>query len=123
MDLKLTTATGDLDITNGDVTLLSGEDATAQYLVTRLRTFLGEWFLDSRIGIPYFESILIKNADIRVIQSIIRRAIETTDGIDSVVNMDFDFDGATRQLDITAEIKLKEGGTFEFTFSELILGD
>ena len=122
MDLKLDT-TGDLDVTEGDVTLLEGEDATAQYIRTRLRTFLGEWFLDQRIGVPYFESILVKNADVRVIESILRRTINTTDGVDTVENLTFDFDGVTRKLDITAEIRLLEGGTFTFEFEELILGD
>ena len=122
MDLKLD-LNGDLDVTDGDVTLLEGQDAIAQNIVTRLRTFLGEWFLDQRIGVPYFESILIKNADVRVIESILRRTITTTDGVDTVDNLTFDFDGVIRKLDVTAEITLLEGGTFTFEFEELILGD
>ena len=51
---------GDLDFSSGGLELLEGVDEIVQKLDTRLQFFLGEWFLDQRLGIPYYEDILIK---------------------------------------------------------------
>jgi len=76
--LGLDPATGDLAI---PITLLRGVDALAQRLTTRYKFFLGEWFLDTRQGIPYFRDILVKNPDPSLIQSIFRKATLTTPGV------------------------------------------
>lgn len=76
--LALDPATGDLAI---PVRLLRGADALAQRLRSRYKFFLGEWFLDTRQGIPYFRDILVKNPDPSLIQSIFRKATLTTPGV------------------------------------------
>lgn len=53
-DLKLG-VDGDLEIKNGDLLLTTSDDAVRQHLQQRLRTFLGEWFLDLDVGIPFFQ--------------------------------------------------------------------
>jgi hypothetical protein len=52
-DLALT-ASGDLDPTNGG-RMVEGQEAIAQRLKIRLRTFAGEYFLDTDLGLPWLE--------------------------------------------------------------------
>lgn len=121
MDIKLSTVDFDLDVTNGNVTLVSDYDAIAQHLSIRLQTFLGEWFLDSQIGVPYFEEIFIKNPNKLVVETRFRQVIEGTPGIDSIVGFNYNFNGSTRALSVSFEAKLTTGSTESFEFTELIL--
>jgi len=100
MDLKIDTATGDLAIENGDLVLLDGPDAIAQHLSTRLRFWKGDWYLDTRIGIPYLEQILIKAPNENVVRAIFRKAILDTPGVEALRSLLFSYDGAIRRLTI-----------------------
>ena len=78
VELALDPATGDLAI---PVAFIRGAEALAQRLTVRFKFFLGEWFLDTRQGIPYFRDILVKNPNISLVQSIFRRATLLTPGV------------------------------------------
>lgn len=121
MDLKLDSS-GDLELINGNVSLTEGVEVVVQNLRIRLKTFLGEWFLDQRVGLPYFQNILVKNPNLPVIQTILRKAILETEGMDSVTEFNFNFDTATRQLSVSFQGKTKDLDTFIFEFQEFILG-
>lgn len=123
MDIKLNTADGDLDTTDLALSLVTETAAIAQHLRIRLRTFLGEWFLDSRIGMPYFEEFLVKNPNKLVLDSRIREAVLETPGIVACGDIDYELTGATRALAITFTATLQDGTDFFFTFDELIIGD
>lgn len=114
---------GDIDTTSNALSLVTGYDAIAQHLRIRLRTFLGEWFLDTRIGFPFFEELFIKNPNKLVIDSRIRETVLETPGIVAVGSINYELDGATRALAITFTATLQSGDDFSFTFSEYILGD
>lgn len=101
MDIALDPDTNDLLLTAGSPTLISGADAIAQQLRIRMRFFLGEWFLDTRLGIDYFGKILGKKRRKNLIDSIFRKVIITTPGVKSVDSFDQTFDGATRTLAIS----------------------
>jgi len=113
-DLRLTD-TGDLYIgDDGDLEIITGLDAIRQDLTLRLQTFRGEWFLDERVGIPYFQDILVKSPDINVIRSIFREAILTTDGVVAIDDLTLDYEGATRKLSISFSAQTTSGTlTFE----------
>lgn len=116
-DLKLTTA-GDLDISSGDYELIDGINAIAQDVKIRLRFFLGEWFLDTRIGVPYFTKILGQKPRENVVRSILRQAILTTPGVLEVSSMSIDFEGAPRRLDVAFTATTDEG---PLTFDERLI--
>lgn len=63
------------------IQFITGPDAVLQRVKVRFRFFLGEWFLDQRLGIPYYRDILIKNPDILLITTIFRRVLTTTPGV------------------------------------------
>lgn len=66
------------------VRFVTGPDAVLQRIRVRFRFFLGEWFLDQRLGIPYYRDILIKNPDILLITTIFRRVLTSTPGVERV---------------------------------------
>lgn len=108
MDLKLD-INGDLDLSTGDLVILEGVDATAQRLSRKLQFFLSEWFLDTRLGIPYFESILIKNPKTNIILSIYRQAINDDEAVTSLNDLVLDFDTASRKLSVNFNAETVDG--------------
>ena len=66
---------GDILIEGNDLQLSTGVEAMQQHLSQRLKTFLNEWFIDKRTGIPYFEHVLRKNFDPVVIDTVFKREI------------------------------------------------
>lgn len=115
-DLKLNDQTGDLEIgADGDLILVDGIDSIRQHLKIRLQFFRGEWFLDQRLGIPYFEEVLRKAPDLNVVQSLLRDAIRTTPGVLGISEFSLDYDGTTRQLSVDFRAVTTEG---PLTFSE-----
>lgn len=106
MDLKLH---NDIEITNGDLVLVSGANATAQRIRHRLLTFRGEWFLDLQFGPTYREDVMIKNPRLDVVTAVIKSEIlKSTDGgtfeeFEAVLN-------GRRELDISYTVNL-EGET------------
>lgn len=89
MDLALDEQTHDLQIVDGDLVIYEGLDATAQRLKIKLWFFLGEWFLDERVGIPYWENIFVKNPNLAVIRSIFRKAIQEDEAVIALNEFDF----------------------------------
>src|SRR4051812_29811299 len=95
-------ATFALDPASGDLviplTIIHGIDATMQRIRIRFKWFLGEWFLDTRQGVPYFQSVLIKNPDSILIATIFRQVLKTTPGVKRVLSFRASLDRTTREL-------------------------
>lgn len=108
MDWKLD-STGDLDIEDGDIAFVTGADAIAQHCSIRLKTFLGEYWLNQNIGIDYFGKILIKNPNMAVVQSLFRRTILGTPGVISLLSFSVSLDKTTRALSVTFRADSTEG--------------
>jgi hypothetical protein len=117
MDLQLD-SDHDLEIgDDGDLILVEDLDSIVQHLTIRLQFFLGEWFLDERIGFPYFEEVLRKAPDLNVVRSLFRDAILTTPGVLAVTELNLDYDGTTRTLSVSFRAATTEGPlTFDQEF-------
>ena len=72
---------GDLDTSRPSI---DGREYAAQKIKQVLSTFRGEWFLDTSVGIPWWEDILTKNPSFELIRGIIRQAILSVPGITDV---------------------------------------
>lgn len=107
-------ADGDLEIQGNTIPLVSGKDAIAQDVLRRLAMFKGEWFRDTRIGVPYYESILVKNPSLPVVRTIYTEAILETPGVSSLSNLTVTFTDATRSLAISFEIRTIDGDVLDF---------
>jgi hypothetical protein len=114
-DLALDPATGDIDLTAQKLHLVDGDDAIVQHVALRLRMFRGEWFLDSTVGMPYYERVLVKNPDLVAVRSAFRQAIASTPGIASIDKFDLALDSTIRKLTVTFTATKQEGGTLDFT--------
>jgi hypothetical protein len=109
MDLKIDPITRDLVIEKGDFVLVDGLDAIRQELDIALHTFLGEWFLDTRIGMPWFQKILGEKPRLSVVLSIFRDAILKVNGILSVTDLNAEVNAAERELTVTFRAISTEG--------------
>ena len=82
---------GDLAQQNGRLVHVSGRTEIGQRVFIRLQRFLGEWFEDRALGVPYFEYIIgHRNVDTRLATSIIAQHIAGTRGVIQVETLSFD---------------------------------
>lgn len=112
----------DLQLTNGQFTLLEESAALALSLSCDLQLFLGEWFLDTREGIPFYRDIFRKNPSIPLITSIFRRAILQKEGISHLAEFALDYDPRARTLALSFEAVTTTGERIDFTSPPLVLG-
>ncbi len=103
-DLKLDN-NGDLAIVNGDLVLTSGSDAIRQHIEQRLKTFLGEWFLDLSTGVPYFQEILKKNPNIQIVDGLFKQTILDTPGVIELMQFELDLNAADRTLKVECSVR------------------
>lgn len=120
-------AFGDLDLSTGDLQLVTGVDAIVQDLRSALRFVRGEWFLDQRIGVPYFKredfetTILgVKNPNLAAIRGLYSRTILAVPGVLRLDSLAVLFDRAVRTLTVNFSA-LVEGSDTPLAFSEEII--
>ena len=98
----------DLRLVDGSLVLVEGLDAIRQDLVVSLRWFYGEWFLDRRAGLPWFEQILGHKNAITIVERILRRAILQRPGITAIDTLTSSIN-ADRDLTISFKARTVEG--------------
>lgn len=99
-------ATGDLAV---PLVVLRGPAAVVQRIRCRFRFWLGEWFLDTRKGIPYRERVLIKNPDTNLISALFREVLESTPGVRAVEYFRAELDKPSRTLTCAFQCYLDDG--------------
>ena len=119
-DFLVDPATGDLDLSSGDIQIVDGANAVAQHVRIRLRTLFGEWFLDRRIGVPYFQRILIKNPGTNVVNRILRQVVAETPGIVELREFTTEYEGVPRRLTVRFNAIADDGTNLTFE-DELIV--
>ncbi|AYD65742.1 hypothetical protein DVB37_18835 [Achromobacter sp. B7] len=90
----------DLDLL-GRASFVEGADRIAQQINTTLLAFMGEWFLDTTFGVPYFEDILVKSPDRSGIEAIFRARIREVPGVTQVSAMQLQLERQLRVLRVT----------------------
>lgn len=100
---------GDIDLSQGLRFTTSLEQYTAQRLDENLSFFLGEWFLDRRLGIPYFERVIGQKPDLALLDTLFRRAIKATPGVGNLDNLQTSFDGRSRTAAVRFTVRTKDG--------------
>jgi len=108
-DLAMDMATGDLVLRDGDVLLIDNAERVAQQILITLRFWLGEWFLDTKDGIPYLEYVLVKSPNLLHIRQIFTEAMEKVDGVKRVEEMNLVFDAKNRSLHVDYEVSTDYG--------------
>jgi hypothetical protein len=78
-------------------------------LYLRFQFFEGEWYLDTREGVPYFRLIFVKNPDFSVVRNVLRRVILSIPTVATVKDITFDYAPGTRELQYTFEARATDG--------------
>ncbi|MCK5641951.1 MAG: hypothetical protein KAJ19_14200 [Gammaproteobacteria bacterium] len=120
MNLKLDLNTHDLDLTNNAASLVDGLDAIHQDWICRLKFIRGEWFLDQRAGIPYFEEVFVKQPNPARLRAIFYEATLTTPGIAEIKAFSLDL-SADRILTIDVDAVTDGGESIKLEYSEMVL--
>lgn len=120
MNLKLDINTGDLELTNNALSWVTGIDEIRQDWQSRMMTFKGEWFLDQRIGVPYFQEVLKKQPNTNRLRAIFYEATLSTPGIKEITGFSLVL-STTRVLTIDVDGITEDLETFEFTYTEMVL--
>jgi len=106
---------GDLDLVTGDnglkqIVVLTGAPFVRQKIATRLRFFLGEWFLNLREGIPYYRIVLVANPDMGLIRTLFSRVILSVQEVAVISKLVLSFDEHARTLAVEFDAQLVAGG-------------
>lgn len=91
----------ELDELTGMIKMVSDGDEVCQQVRTRLLFYLGEWFLDTSVGIPYFQEVFTKPAIISLVESRLKDEIISTPGVLSLDTFATNFNSTTRALTVS----------------------
>lgn len=113
MSAILQTTSGDFDLTSKNLRIVSDlATVTAQKAADMLNLFLGEWFLDSSQGTPWFQLILgVKNPDFNLIRSALRKRMLSVPGVSAVKDISFNWIPSKREVDYSVSLVLSTGQT------------
>ena len=114
MDIKLTTD-NDIEVVNYAMSLIEEDEAIKQRLLVALQIFKGEWFLDTDLGVPYFQTIFQKGVTKGVVDSILKRKIEAVEGVSRIVSFTSTLNNATRDYSCTFVCKTTTNETITVT--------
>lgn len=108
----------DLALVNGDLPhvlkLVSGPELVVQRAARRLQRHLGEWFLDTSIGLPWVEWMQQKPPRVNEIGAKIRREVEAIPDVIRVTALTVTHTRETQALAINGEAEV-EGATLGIT--------
>ena len=90
-DFFIDAATNDWSLENGTTIRLceTQEELIRQRLAINLNLFFGEWFANTNIGVPYFESVYGKNTK-NSADSVFRQTIKDTEGVIKITSFNSD---------------------------------
>lgn len=108
-------------VENGSFRRVTGKEAIAQRVATRLRFVRGEWYQNRDQGTPYYESIFADGADDSVRRAVLGRVVRETPGVKSLDQMTFELEPVTRRLFVTITGTTVDDEVFVLDRSELQL--
>lgn len=111
-DLKLD-SNRDLALESGDLAFVDDGAEVAQAVGIRLRFFLGEWFLDNRLGVDYYGTVYVKDPDLTAIEALFRRTIMETPGMGPLTEYTQELATATRTLTVSWRGTTDDGTAIE----------
>lgn len=86
----------------------SKKELIRQRLAINLKLFLGEWFADSNLGVPYFESVYGKVGS-SAADAVFEMAILGTEGVLSIKDMVSTIDKETRTYKLVFSVRTEDG--------------
>lgn len=110
MDLLIDQEVGDLVFANG-YTLTTSDEANvvAQRIYIHLRTFKGEWFMDTTYGVPWFEIFGKKNITKGYVDRILQEEVYKVEGVREVVAWESSLNNQSRNYQVTFSVRTERG--------------
>jgi hypothetical protein len=100
-------SSGDIEASGGRIPLLSTlQEAVRQRLDIKLKTFQGEYFLDTTFGIPYRQSIIGKGLSIKERDAIYIKAINDDPDVNSIVYFNSLYNPMNRHYSVEFEVRV-----------------
>lgn len=95
---------------NGDSTIFSGDTlflvnspaAVAQAVLTRLRLWQGEWFLDTTLGVPFLTQVIGRNTQ-AVRDTAVQATILGTPGVNQILSYQSQLVGRNLMIQVTID--------------------
>lgn len=105
--------TGDIDFDNAEQATVTQEQRqdVAQRLQIKLRTFLGEWFLNTEVGVPYLQQIFGKGRKKSTVDIIFQTLILEEEDVLEIVDFNSTLDAATRAYSLSFRVRVAAGVT------------
>lgn len=94
-------ANNDIFVENGSFRTVTDGAEVLQHVRSRLLFYRGEWFLNLSSGVPYFESIFVKPANLANVESILKSTILNTPGVEKLIAFSMNYDNNARALSVT----------------------
>lgn len=108
-DLQIDFTNRRLVLVEGDLVFATAGQAILQDVWLALGFLQGEWFLDETVGVPMFQKILVKGANLEEIKAIYRAKIVSRRGVKTVLALDLVLDRAARTLKVSFRINSDVG--------------
>lgn len=105
--------TGDLVMENNELVFINGVDEIKQCLRQILRTNINEWFLDPTLGFDRYTVLGQKTFNEEDVREALVNAIEQEPRIETVENIEINFDDRKRELHIRF-VAIADGEEIEF---------
>ena len=83
---------------SGNLAVVRNAEAVGQHIRQRLKTYSGEWFLDTRAGVSWLDDVLGRNYDPSLAEALIKAEILNTDGVKEITSLSASFNKERREL-------------------------
>lgn len=90
---------------------LSGVEAVAQAIITRIKLLQEEWWEDLSEGTPLWQNILGQPANVERVDDIIKERISGTQGVSNIESYESSFNSNTREYSFYAVVNTIYGTT------------
>jgi len=117
LDLLLNEDTHDLEVANYDLSIVDGLEQIRQKLSIRLKFFYGEWFLDTTSGAKLYDTVFVKNPNLKLVASMYKATILETPGVKSIMEYNQTYSASTRSLSVSFKVNTIYG---ELTVAEAV---
>lgn len=91
--------------------LANSPETVAQAVETRLKLWLGEWFVDTKDGTPWNEKVLGKRLPGKNPDAALKQRILGTPGVKQITSYSSSFNGDTREFSVAAALDTIYGAT------------
>ncbi len=92
------------------ITLITGPRYVRQKIAARLNFFLDEWFLDRRLGVPYYRDVFLQNPDLDITRAVFRSVILSVPEVAGVDKLTLGYNPLARSLAVEFDAPLVAGG-------------